>query len=154
VYATNELVVAWSYNEDEGESGTSAAVFIDPATNQVLATTDLPVDVGVPIVLDGAVFLPAHKGNQNLVIDRANWTITATPDYRRQIAGSQMAFDGQSIYLIADNIDVLVIDGHTYELTDVIEPLSTGGVNSLAFDADALWVATGNTGILERFDIP
>ena len=48
---------------------------------------------------------------------------------------------------------MLVIDGHTYELTDVIEPLSTGGVNSLAFDADALWVATGNTGILERFDI-
>ena len=49
---------------------------------------------------------------------------------------------------------MLGIDGHTYELSDVIEPLSTANVNSLAFDAGALWVATGNTGILERFDIP
>ena len=65
-----------------------------------------------------------------------------------------MAFDGRSIYLIADKKDVLVIDGRTYELSDVIEPLSTANVNALAFDADALWVATGTTGILERFDIP
>jgi hypothetical protein len=154
VYATNELVVAWTYNEDAGESGSSAAVFIDPATNHVLATTDLPVDVGVPIVLDDAVYLPAHLGNRNVVVDRATWTVTATPDYRRQIGGSQMASDGRSIYLIADSIDVLVIDGHTYIQRDVIEPLSTGNVNALAFGADALWVATGGTGILERFDIP
>jgi hypothetical protein len=161
VYATEDLVVAWSYNEDVGESGTSAAAFIDPATDRVLATTDLPVDVGVPIVLDDAVFLPAHLGNVNVVIDRATWTVTATPDYGRQIAASQMAFDGGSIYLIADSIDaeappmradVLVIDGQTYELSDVIEPLSTGNINALAFDADALWVATGNTGLLQRFD--
>ena len=39
VYATTELVVAFSYNEDPGESGTSAAAFIDPTTNQLLATS-------------------------------------------------------------------------------------------------------------------
>ena len=61
VYATGDLVVAWTYNEDDGESGTSAAVFVDPTTNQVLATTPLPADVTVPIVLDDAVFFPAQR---------------------------------------------------------------------------------------------
>ena len=154
MYATNELVVAWSYNEDDGESGTSAAVVIDPATNQSSPPTDLPVDVGVPIILADAVYLPAYLGNLNVVVDRATWTVTATPDYGRQIAASQMAFDGRSIYLIADRTDVLVIDGHTYELSDVIEPLAPPDVNALSFEADALWVATGNTGVLQRFDIP
>ena len=32
-YATDELVVAWNHNDDDGESGTSAAVLVDPATN-------------------------------------------------------------------------------------------------------------------------
>jgi hypothetical protein len=35
VYATTDLMVAWTYNQDAGESGTTAAVFVDPATNQV-----------------------------------------------------------------------------------------------------------------------
>ena len=155
VYATDDLVVAWTFNEDEGESGTSAAVFIDPATNKVLATTPLPVDTTVPIVLDDAVFFPAEKGSINPVVDRATWTVTATPDYGRTIGGSQMAHDDQSIYVIADKGDVLVIDANTYEMTDTIEPLSiVGGANALTTTPDALWVATGDTGILQRFDIP
>ena len=50
VYATSDLAVAWTYNEDDGESGASAAAFIDPATNAVVAEVDLPVDVNVPVV--------------------------------------------------------------------------------------------------------
>ena len=155
VYATGDLVVAWTYNEDDGESGTSAAAFVDPATNQLLATTALPVDVTVPIVLDDAVFLPANGGTQNVVVDRATWTVTATPDYGRHTRGSQMAHDGQSIYLIADDKDVLVIDADNYEVTDTIEPLTiVSRVNALTTTPSALWVATGDTGILQRFDIP
>ena len=115
MYATDDLVVAWTYNEDEGESGTSAAVFVDPTTNQVLATTPLPADATVPVVLDDAVFFPAQGGNVNPVVDRATWTVTATPDYGRYIRASQMAHDGRSIYLIADDKDVLVIDDQNYE---------------------------------------
>ena len=48
VYATEELVIAWSYNEDEGESGTSVAAFVDPGADEVTATVPLPVDAGVP----------------------------------------------------------------------------------------------------------
>ena len=65
-----------------------------------------------------------------------------------------MAHDEQSIYVIADKRDVLVIDADNYELTDTIEPLSiVGGINALATTPGALWVATGDAGILERFDI-
>ena len=156
VYATTELVVAFSYNEDPGESGTSAAAFIDPTTNQPLATIGLPADVTVPVVLDDAVFFPGQMGNRNVVVDRSTWTVTATPDYGREVGGAGGArFDGRSIYLIADGVDVLVIDAHTYELTDTIEPLTfVDRINALAVGPGALWVATGSAGILQRFDIP
>ena len=155
VYATGDLVVAWTYNEDDGESGTSAAAFVDPATNQLLATTALPVDVTVPIVLDDAIFLPAYGGTQNVVVNRTTWAVTATPDYGRYIRASQMADAGGSIYLIADDKDVLVINAENYEVTDTIEPLTiVSRVNALATTPGALWVATGDTGILQRFDIP
>jgi hypothetical protein len=159
VYATTDLLVAWTYNEDTGESGTATAVFVDPASNQVLATTALPMDATVPIVLDDAVFFPANSfvpdNAGNAVVDRATWTITSTPDYGRTIGGSQMASDGQSIYLMADGKDVLVVDRDTYELTDVIEPLFiVDHINALAVGPGALWVATGDAGILQRFDRP
>jgi hypothetical protein len=155
VYATPDLVVAWTYNDDDGESGAAAAAFIDPATNQVIATTPLPGDVTVPIVLDDAVFFPANLGSVSAVVDRTTWQVTATPDYGRQTGGSQAAFDGPSIYLIADNVDVLVIDAETFELTDVIEPLTiVPDLNAVATSAGALWVATDTAGILQRIDIP
>ena len=69
--------------------------------------------------------------------------------------GSGSAFDGRSIYLIADGVDVIVVDARTYELTDVIEPLTfVDHLNALAVGPGALWVATGDAGILQRFDIP
>ena len=58
VYATDDLVVAYRFNLDVGQTGTSAAAFVDPTTNQVLATVPLPVDVGYVAVLDDAVFFP------------------------------------------------------------------------------------------------
>ena len=56
VFATSDLVVAWTFNDDGG--GASAAAFVDPATNAVVARVDLPVNVGVPVVEDDAVFFP------------------------------------------------------------------------------------------------
>jgi hypothetical protein len=154
VYGTADLVVAWNHNDDEGESGASVAAFVDPITNEVLATTPLPGDVLVPVVLDDAVFLPANGGSLSAVVDRATWQVTATPDYERPTAGSQAAFDGESIYLIAERVDVLVIDAETFELTDVIEPLTiVPSINSVATSPGALWVATNSAGILQRFDI-
>jgi hypothetical protein len=152
VSATDDLVVAWNYNEDPADSGKSAAVFVDPSTNQVLATVDLSADAGFPVVLDEAVFFPGQFSTRNTVVDRNNWTVTATPDYGRDMdAGS--AFDGRSIYIFDDK-DVLVVDAHNYELTDVIEPLTiVDHLNAVAVTPGALWVATGDTGILQRFDI-
>ena len=132
VYATGDLVVAWTYNEDDGESGTSAAAFVDPATNQLLATTALPVDVTVPIVLGDAVFLPANSGTQNVVVDRATWTVTATPDYGRSIRASQMAHAGRSIYLIADVYTLFVtLDVHEDKLDEFVDAITVNAAVSL-----------------------
>jgi hypothetical protein len=156
VTATTDLAVAFSYNEQPGESGTSAAAFLDPVTNQPLATIGLPSDVTTPLVLDDVVFFPAQMGSRNVVVDRATWTVSATPDYGREIGGAVGGgFDGRSIYLLADGIDVIVVDATTYELTGTIEPLTFfDRLNALAVGPGALWVATGSAGILERFDIP
>jgi hypothetical protein len=154
VYATEDLAVAWSYNQDPGESGESVATFVDPATDEVLATVDLPVDATVPIVLDETVFFPAYGGSQNVVVDRATWSVIATPDVGREVAGSQGAFDGNTIYVIADGTDILAIDPQTYEVTDVIEPFHYfGPITSITSGPGALWVATDTAGVLERFDL-
>jgi hypothetical protein len=154
VVATTDLVVAWTYNEDPGESGTAAAAFVDPASNRLLATTNLPADATVPVILDDAVYFPAKEGTVNAVVDRATWEVAATPDYGREIDGSQMAFDGEAIYVLADGVDVLAIDPHTYEVTDVIEPLTiVTDLNALAVSPGALWVIGSGTSILQRFDI-
>jgi hypothetical protein len=153
VYATPELVIAWVYNDDAGESGIAAAAFIDPATDEVLATTPLPADVTVPIVLDDTVYFPGNLGTQNVVVDRSTWAITAAPDYGRQVGGSEMTYDGQFIYLIAEGTDVLVVDAESLEVTDTIEPLSiVARLNALTHTPGALWVAAGDSGILQRFD--
>ena len=155
MYATDELVVAWTYNEDDGESGTSAAAFIDPATNEVLATADLPADVTVPIVLDDAVFLPANEGTLNVVVDRATWTVTATPDYGREIGAARWpSTAGRStswptVWTSSSSTPTATSS------TTSIEPLTiVDRVNALAAGPGALWVATGDAGILQRFDIP
>jgi hypothetical protein len=154
VYATSDLVVAWTYNEDDGQSGSSAAAFIDPATNETLATVSLPVDVEVPVVLDSAVFLPGNRSSTAVVVDRSSWTVTARPDMGRPTRCSQCAFDGASIYLPTDDdgtFDVLVVDATTYEVTGTLETL---GANSLDVGDGALWVVDDTFMVLQRFDIP
>ncbi len=153
VYATAKLVVAWTFNEDDGQSGTSAAAFIDPATNRIAATVPLPVDVGVPIVLDDGVFFPGHQTSTAVVVDRATWTVTATPDLGRPTRCSQCGFDGNSIYAATDDseqMDVLVVDATTFEVTGTIETL---GANSIDADDGSLWVIDDTFGVLQRFDI-
>jgi hypothetical protein len=153
VFATDDLVVAWTYNEDEGESGTSAAAFIDPATNQRFATVNLPVDVGVPVVLDGAVFFAGYAGSTAVVIDRATWTSTATPDLGRPTGGSLLATDGDRIFVPTHHTgpqDVLVVDAATFAVTDTIESL---GNNSVAVLDGALWTADAHFDVVQRHDI-
>ena len=152
VYATDELVVAWSYNEDDGESGNSAAAFVNPATNQVFATVDLPVDVGVPVVLDNAVFFAGWGGSKGVVVDRASWTVTDTPDLGAVTKGSLIVTDGSSIFVPTDCCpkDVLVVDAATFEVTASIEPL---GNNALAVLDGSLWTADLDFGLVQRFDV-
>lgn len=153
VYATANLAVAWSYNEDAGESGTSAAAFVDPSNDTVLATVALPVDVSGPAILQDAVFFPGYLGSTATVVDRLTWTVSATPDLGVPAGGTgQPAFDGTSIYVVtADEQDVLRVDGTTFAVTDIIEPL---GVNAVVADHGALWVARGQpVNIVQRFDV-
>ena len=98
VYATDDLVVAYRTNEDAAQSGAAAATFVDPASNQVLATVALPVDVAYPAVLDDAVFFPGQDGATAVVVDRATWTVTATPDLGRSTRVGLTATDGARIY--------------------------------------------------------
>ena len=123
VHATEELVIPWSYNQDHGESGTSVAAFIDPATNQVQTTIDLPVDVGVPIVLDDQIYFPPNGSGPPVAVDRSNWSVTSTPHLGGESRGSQSAFDGTSIYVIAGDA-VAVVDPSTFEVTETIEPFN------------------------------
>ena len=154
VHATTDVATAWTYNEDPGESGQSRATFVDPTTNSVIATVDLSADAGVPIVLDDAVFFP--HGSTASVVDRATWTITATPNFGRPLdGGSQSAFDGTSIYIIADKPTgtIAVIDPTTFQITREIRALATTpSVNSLGAIPGALWAVVNGGGVLQRFD--
>lgn len=156
VYATTDLAIPWSYNEDPGESGNSRAAFINPATNSVIATVDLAADAGVPVVLDDVVFFPPLFGTQSSVIDRSTWTVTSAPDLGRFIdGGSQGAFDGTSIYVVADKPTgtIAIIDPTTFEVTG--ELLAVGsdlGLNSLAATPGTLWAVNNGGGLLQRFD--
>jgi hypothetical protein len=153
VWADDDLVVAWTYNEDAGESGTSAAAFVDRATNTVLATVPLPVDVGGPVALPDAVFFPGSGGSTAVIVDRATWTVSATPDLGVAGGGEgQPAFDGESIYVsTADHQDVLRVDSATFTGSDTIEPL---GVNAVLVDDGSLWIASGQPhNVVQRFDI-
>jgi hypothetical protein len=154
VHATADVAIAWTYNEDPGESGDSRATFVDPRTNTVLGTVDLGADAGVPIVLDDAVFFP--QGTTASIVDRSSWTVTATPDFGRLIAdGSQSAYDGTSIYTISDKATqtIAVIDPITFEITREIHAIGTApSLNSLAATPGVLWAVNNSGGLLQRFD--
>ena len=149
VYATSDLVVAWTFNQD-GESGTSAAAFIDPATNAVVAGVDLPVDVNVPIVLDDAVFFPGYGNAGAASVDRQSWTVTEH-DLGVPLGGSQSTTDGTFIYVpTADRLGIVVIDARSDQVVDKIELLD---VNSVVATAEGLWVVDNSFGYLQRFDL-
>jgi hypothetical protein len=154
VYATDELVVAWNDNDDPGESGQSAAVFVDPATSQVLSTMALPVDVGWPVVLDDTVFFGGDLNAKGVLVDRATWTVRSTIDLPDVVGGGGgIVSDGTSIYLPTRGVEpwnVLVLDASTFELTDTLTPLS---VASVAVGDGALWVSDPYSNVLHRFDV-
>lgn len=169
VHATEDLVIAMSYDPVEAQSGTSVAAFVDPATNAVLATVDLPFDVTAPVVLDDAVyFTPNAVGDadggdpgpsQAVVVDRATWKVSSTPELGTPSSGSQSAYDGTSIYVISERHDVAVVDPDTFEVTETIKafdfsPPLGHQVNSVAVGPGALWVVNDEAGILQRFDRP
>jgi hypothetical protein len=147
---TSDLIVASTYNGDDGQSGTSAAAFIDPSTNELLATVPLPVDVMIGIVLDDSVFFAGEHGSQAVVVDRTTWTVRATPDLGRATGDlGTVEADAESIYVpTLDATDVLVVDTSTFAVTDTIPTLGTRSVTVLD---GSLWT-TGYDGYLQRFD--
>jgi hypothetical protein len=150
VFATPHLAVAWTYNEDDGESGASAAVFIDPATNAVVAEVDLPVDVGVPVVTDEVVFFPGYGNPGGASVDRQSWSVA---EHRFDVAlgGSQSTTDGTFIYVPTDDgFNIAVIDTRSHQLLDMIEPLE---VNSVVATDDGLWAVNHVSSYLQRFDL-
>ena len=153
VHAVDDLVTAWTYNEDAGESGASAAVFVDPATNTVIATVELPVDVGVPVVLDDRVVFPGQGGPTMVAVDRGTWAVAATADLGRSTGGSQPAFDGAFVYVpTQDKIDVLVVDPVSLEVVDTVRPLEVNAV--VAADGGGVWTVSNTINFVQRFDRP
>lgn len=151
VYATGDLVVTYRTNEDPAQSGAAAATFVDPASNQVLATVSLPVDVAYPAVLDAAVFFPGQDGPTAVVVDRATWTVSATPDLGRPTRVGLTATDGDRIYApLAGYRDVVVIDAATLEVVDTIDTL--GNAAPVLVDG-SLWTADSWYGLMQRHDL-
>ncbi|HET9665373.1 MAG TPA: hypothetical protein VFP09_01395 [Desertimonas sp.] len=137
---TSELIVVSTYNGEPGQSGAAAAAFVDPGTNAVLATIAVPVDVTIGVVLDDAVFLAGESGSKAVVVDRATWTVSRTPDLGRDTGALGTGeTDGTSVYVpTLDQRDVLVVDASTFAVTDVVETL---GVHCVTVQDDSLWVA-------------
>jgi hypothetical protein len=156
VHATADVAIAWTFNQEPGESGFSHATFVDPLTNTVIDTVELAGDAGVPIVLDNIVFFPPSLGSKATVVDRSTWSVTATPDLGRFIdGGSQGAFDGTSIYVIADKPTgtIAVINPATFEVTGELMAMATApSLNSLAATRGVVWAVINSGGILQRFD--
>ena len=151
VFAADDLVVAYRTNDDPAQSGTSAATFVDPANNQVIATVDLPVDVAYPAVLDDAVFFPGESGSTAAVVDRGSWTVSATPDLGRPSRMGLTATDGERIYVpLVGNLDVVVVDAETFNVVDTVETL--GSIAVVVLDG-SMWVADARYGLMQRHDL-
>jgi streptogramin lyase len=152
VYATPDLVVVWVYDDDPSLAADPATVMIDPATNEVLATIALPVDVLAPAVFDDRVFFAGHETPTAVVVDRSTWTVASTHDLGRGTGGGGIVSDGESIFVPTDDApfnDVLVVDADTYEIVETIEPLD---VNHVALLDGSLWSTDGTFDVAQRFD--
>jgi DNA-binding beta-propeller fold protein YncE len=153
VYATPDLTLVWTVNEEPGESGESATAVIDPDTNEVVTTLGLPIDVVWPVVFDDSVFFGGQLNTAAVVIDRSTWTVRSTIELPDVVGGGGIATDGISIYVPTRGEqpwNVLVLDAATYEVIDTIEPLDVNGVAVLD---GSLWVTNPFQNILQRFDI-
>lgn len=153
VFATDELVVAWSYDEEPGESGNSAAAVVDPTSNIVLATVSLPVDVMGPAITPTSLVFPGYGGSVAAVVDRGNWAVTQTPDLGVAGGGAgQAEYDGESIYIVSDDeMRVVRVDAESLEVVETFEPL---GVNGMVVVDGALWTAKGQpVDAVQRFAI-
>lgn len=142
VYATADLVIAWTYNEQEGESGASLAAFVDPATDTVRATTSLPVDVRGPVVLAREIYFPGHFGPTAVVVDRTTFGVVSTPRMGAHGGGTgQAVADADTIYVVtSDEMEVQLIDAATHEPAGKLRPL---GVNAAAVLDGSLWTVRG-----------
>lgn len=151
VVATDELAVAFTYNEDSGESGTSAAVLVDPAANAVLHTVALPMDALPPVVLDSVVYVPGNGNDAAATIDRATGAVSVAPSLGRAVRGSQAASDGDLIFVPAkDSDEIVVVDATTFEVRDTWLTL---GLNSLDVLDGRLWTANNIGGFTQAFDL-
>jgi hypothetical protein len=160
VHATDDLVIAWTGGDTLGESGASAAAMIEPATNSVRTTIDLPVDVGRPTVFGTQLFFPAEQGSTSVVVDISTGNIAATPDLGRPyVHANPTAYDGTHLYALVDGRDIVVVDPTTFDVVETIEPMDFNPpfgvqVNSFVIDQGALWVVNDASAILQRFDRP
>lgn len=154
VHQSAGLVVVWTYDDAPGESGSSAAAMIDPDTNQVLATVDLPVDVLFPAVLDDVVFFAGNLNATAVTIDRATWAVSSPIALPRVTGGGGVATDGRSIFVPTHDeqaAGLLVIDAATLDVVDTIQPLE---VNAVLVDDGSLWVTHQHMTVPQRFDLP
>ncbi len=158
VHATSDLVAVW---QSDGVPGDALTAMIDPSTNSVLATLDLPVDVGRPSVIDDrTLFFPGADGSRSVVVDAATGAITSTPDLGRPyVHSNSTAFDGTHLYVLVDGRDILVVEPSTFEVLETIEPMDFDPpfgvqVNALVAEPGVLWVVNDAAGILQRFDRP
>ena len=160
VWATEDLVIAWTYNEDRGESGASVATLVDPASNSVRTTVELPVDVGVPTDVDEVVFFPGTQGSTSVVLDPTTGAIVSTPDLGRPyVHSNDVAYDGTFLYVMVEGRDIAVVDPATFEIVDTIEPMDFDPplgvqINAMALTPGALWVVNDESSILQRFGQP
>lgn len=154
VSATEDLVVAWVYDDAPGATREPMAAFIDPTTNELLATLALPVDVLAPAIFDDVVFFAGNFNSTAVVVDRDGWTVASTHDLGRIAHGGGIATDGSSIFIPTKDgfpNDVLVVDATTYEVVDTITPLD---VNGVAVEDGSLWVTHETFNVVQRFDLP
>jgi hypothetical protein len=94
VCVTSSVVIAWSYNENDAESGTSAAAIVDVGVPVVF---DRTVRFGgyrgarpilVPAVVDHVVFFPGAGGSRAVIVDSATGTVGTLPTWDTRRAAS------------------------------------------------------------------
>jgi hypothetical protein len=146
ITATPDLVVVFPFRDETPP----VAAFLDPATNHVVGQVQLPAPVFFATVQADTVFFAGFDTAQAVVVDRATWAVTSTPDLGSPTVGGTLATDGTSIYVpAASSREVLVVDSTTFAVVDSIEPLEPW---SVAFSDGGIWVVPDNGAVAQRFE--